>query len=404
MKTKIHALAALLCSCALTLTGCSSDEPAVDNTPVEVKLSPEQSEVVQAENTFALKVMDVLVNDEENLLLSPASLNTAMYMCANDALEPSLMLEFLGFDANKTDIAAINDMHSSMWRMLTRADDKVEIVSANAAWGVGELMLPGDVAKVLKSSYDANVGNTSSDKIQSEVNKFVSSKTKGVINEFKLPDMIDGLLFVNALYFKGEWKDKFDASKTYSGTFHNSDGSQSTVRMMESSAGRIVRTDGYDVLCLPYGNGSFEMMFVLPTEGRKLSEVMKSINSDELKRAVSISEGTSEGDVYCVNKITVPRFKIEGKQINLALALEQLGMPEIMLRSKTKDIGFNYAQQKSSIEVDEEGSTSASVTVTGVSTANGFNKVDMTLDRPFGFYVREKNSGAIIVMGAVNRL
>lgn len=396
-----YTLAAVLCTATISLTGCSSDEPAVDNTPVEVKLSPEQSEVVQAENTFALKVMDVLVNDEENLLLSPASLNTAMYMCANDALEPSVMLEFLGFDANKTDITAINDMHSSMWRMLTKADPKVDIVSANAAWGVGEFMLPGDVAKVLKSSYDAKVGNTSPDKIQSEVDKFVSSKTKGVINEFKLPGMIEGLLFVNALYFKGEWKDKFDASKTYSGTFHNSDGSQSTVKMMESRNGKIVKSDEYDVLCLPYGNGSFEMMFVLPTEGRKLSEVMKSISSDELKRISLLPKG----ETYPVGQAIVPRFKIEGEQLDLIPAFGHLGLPEIILRgANNKYVSFNYAQQKTCIEVNEDGSEAASVSVVGNITISTGNWVDMTLDRPFGFYVREKNSGAIIVMGAVNRL
>lgn len=407
---------ALLVGTVLALTGCSNDSDS-DYAPVEVKLTPAQTEIVRAENSLGLKLMHAMVDDGKNLLLSPASLNTAMYMMANDAVENeyidphgmvssrSDLIEFLGYDRG-TSISSINDNHSALWRMLTYADKQnVDIISANSAWSIGVLEFPEELSPILQASYNAGVFHTEASKIQDEINRFFARNSKGMIKEFKLGDNIQrGLLFANALYFSGQWKNKFDAAETADANFTNADGSTSKVRMMRRVGGDGVgmwRTEDYDALSLPYGNGSFEMLLVLPAEGKKLADVLRGIDAEAIAGDRILGEGCTPDD------IRLPKFSIDGDQLDLFDVMrEKLNLPDIWLGvAGNKAAPFNFAKQKVSIKVDESGSKAAAATVVGNLTGSFISHhASITFDRPFGFFVREKVSGAIVVMGAVNRL
>ena len=50
-----------------------------------------------------------------------------------------------------------------------------------------------------------------------KINKDVSEATKGLIKKIITPDSITvdtALILINAIYFKGDWQEKFDKSKT----------------------------------------------------------------------------------------------------------------------------------------------------------------------------------------------
>jgi serpin B len=53
--------------------------------------------------------------------------------------------------------------------------------------------------------------------VTDEVNLWAEKETKGLIKDILPPESVDNLtklIFTNALYFKGEWDQKFKASKT----------------------------------------------------------------------------------------------------------------------------------------------------------------------------------------------
>ena len=67
------------------------------------------------------------------------------------------------------------------------------------------------------------------DQVASEVNSWAEKETSGLIKELLPPGSVDSLtrlIFTNALYFKGAWNEKFDASATKEHDFHFSMGAQ----------------------------------------------------------------------------------------------------------------------------------------------------------------------------------
>ncbi|KAJ0963410.1 hypothetical protein J5N97_028532 [Dioscorea zingiberensis] len=94
------------------------------------------------------------------------------------------------------------------------------------------------------------------DEVAKEVNSWVDNMTSGLIKELLPSGSIDHntrLVFGNALYFKGAWDKKFDATKTTDSEFHLLNGSSVQVPFMASKEKQFLSAhDGFKVLGLPY--------------------------------------------------------------------------------------------------------------------------------------------------------
>ncbi|KAJ4964575.1 hypothetical protein NE237_016424 [Protea cynaroides] len=137
--------------------------------------------------------------------------------------------------------------------------------------------------------------------VVNEVNSWVEKETSGLIKEvlpLKSVHSSTKLVFANALYFKGTWNQKFDASKTKDYDFHLLEGGSVHVPFMTSKEDQFVCAyDGFKVLKLPYRQGEdkrrFSMYFFLLDAkdrlpalvekcffgGEKAVEVVNEVNS-----------------------------------------------------------------------------------------------------------------------------
>ncbi|CAI0558493.1 unnamed protein product [Linum tenue] len=89
------------------------------------------------------------------------------------------------------------------------------------------------------------------------VNAWAEKQTKGVIKEVLPSGAVDNttkLVFANALYFKGAWNEKFDASATKDHDFHLSSGSSIKVPFMTSKKKQFVSHLKGLGLVLPFSN------------------------------------------------------------------------------------------------------------------------------------------------------
>jgi serpin B len=104
------------------------------------------------------------------------------------------------------------------------------------------------------------------------VNSWVEKITSGLIKEILPPGSVDHttrLVLGNALYFKGAWSEKFDASKTKDSDFQLLDGSSVQAPFMSSTEKQyIAYNNNVKVLKLPYQQGGnkrqFSMYILLP--------------------------------------------------------------------------------------------------------------------------------------------
>ncbi|KAJ0750736.1 putative Serpin family protein [Helianthus annuus] len=96
--------------------------------------------------------------------------------------------------------------------------------------------------------------------VANEMNSWTKEKTKGLIKQVITADEVSNvtwLIFANAVYFKGLWRDKFSPLMTKEYDFHLLDGNKVQVPFMTHHALNPVGVyDDFKVLCLPYLRGA----------------------------------------------------------------------------------------------------------------------------------------------------
>jgi serpin B len=114
------------------------------------------------------------------------------------------------------------------------------------------------------------------------INGWVNQKTNGKIP--KTLDTIepaDVMFLINALYFYGNWREKFDPSKTTDDVFTTAPGITQPMRLMHRHGEMLyAENSSYQAVDLPCGNSAFTMTVLLPTPGTDIESVSTSLLSD----------------------------------------------------------------------------------------------------------------------------
>ncbi|EPQ20486.1 Serpin I2 [Myotis brandtii] len=146
------------------------------------------------------------------------------------------------------------------------------------------------------------------------ISAWVESKTDG-----KIKGMFSGeefgpltrLILVNAIYFKGDWKQKFRKEGTELMNFTKKDGATVKIPMMKA----LLRTKHgyfsessmkYQVLELPYKDDEFSLIIILPAEEAVGSVIIKTTDRSEKEDASgSITPCYGYKGAQCTNSCTL---------------------------------------------------------------------------------------------------
>lgn len=390
------------------LTSCSEDEPVAPDikyNPGTVKLTAAQQAQVENSNEFAWKFFkEVSKGEQQDVFVSPLSVTYALGMLANGAVGDTQkeILEGLEFRSGK--VQDINSLCHQLMMEAPKLDKSTKVSMANAVVANKNKPLQPDFKNVVEKQYQALVTNQDfgSPATLSFINQWASEQTHGMVPKLLdrvHPDAVTYLL--NALYFKGLWYHKFDKKRTQQESFTLADGKKLSVKMMHQKERFFAaENDNYQTVVLPYGNGSYEMVVLLPREGKDLSSLLQTMDAkkwkDNLKNTYS-----SKVD------LKLPRFtSAYTRELNDVLKL--LGMNIMFDRGKADLTKMSVAKafvskvlQKAKIEVDEDGSKAAAVTV--VETLDAATPPSRPImfhaNRPFMYAIVEHSTGTIFFMG-----
>jgi serpin B len=226
------------------------------------------------------------------------------------------------------------------------------------------------------------------------------NRIKTVVEQ--IPD--DAIMYIiNAVYFKGIWRSKFDPANTRKESFHAANGTARQVDMMhQTQIFKYSSGENFAGIELPYGNGAFSMILMLPHEGKTVDDVLKSLTNDALN---GILRTANLFDVH----VALPRFKLECKYALHEKTLPAMGM-KIPFSSVKADFGgisdiplyISGVFHKTFVELNEEGTEAAAVTSTEIGvTSVGQSPIDFRLNRPFLFVIMERSTGAILFTGKI---
>jgi serpin B len=176
--------------------------------------------------------------------------------------------------------------------------------------------------------------------------------------------------------------------------------------MRQTSSLRYGQGDGWQAVELPYARDQLGMLLVVPYEGR-FAQVESTLVAGGSGEGLIEQAAASLGDYQQV-ALALPKFTFRSRE-SLAAALKQLGMPTAF--SDAADFSGMTTQEPLSIgdviheayiAVDEAGTEAAAATaVTMVAGVSMAKPVELTIDRPFFFAVRDLATGDLLFFGRV---
>jgi serine protease inhibitor len=395
---------------ALLTLACSDPNgpgsSTIDELPRQLTVS--EQKLISGSNAFAFDLFHEINSAERsgNVFVSPLSASMALGMTLNgartttyDAMHSALRLG----DASSTEV---KEGYKSLISLLTGLDASTNIRIANSIWYQQDFPFSDAFIKEGQSYFDAEIKpvdfkvKASIDAINSWVSDATAKKIPSIIDNF---DGDEVMFLVNAIYFKGTWKNQFDKSRTSNAPFFALDGSSANVPLMTQSATLgIAHAADYVAVDLPYGNSAFTMTVVLPNQGVDINAFAESMTQAKWD-ALQSSMHQQEVPLY------LPRFKVTWKG-KLNSNLEQLGMGIAFTdRADFSGMGpppgalaITDVLQKTFVDVNEEGTEAAAATSVGIGPTSAPSPV--RVDRPFIFAIRERFSGTILFLGKIAKL
>ena len=410
---------AMMATVALAMSACSSTKKISDNKsndmtsmtaddeldPEFMVLSDAQYDLVKRNNQFALNLFSE-VKGLGSSVVSPMSVTYLMAMLANGA-EATTREEIMAtIGAKDFNIDEMNAFYAYLMKRAKTADKHTTLNIANYIALNKEFKLKKNYAATIADSYQGAVEalDFKDAKSTQRINGWCSEHTDNMI-----PTIIDEVdpsavaYIMNAIYFNGSWTDKFDKKDTKKEQFNGFTRDIKYVDMMHRNAKYYYTSnDVYSAVTLPYGSGAYSMTVLLPREGKFVSDVTKSLNADAIS---SLRRDMDE----CIVDLKLPRFTTEMK-LSLKDIISKLGAPSMFDASRSAFSSFASGNvyvsemlQKAKIEVSEEGTKAAAVTMGMVKLTSirpdEPRRVDFHCDRPFLYMIQDNYTGAILFMG-----
>ena len=392
-----------LCSVllVLTLTHCDTSNPK----PQPVAIDPVFG---QSTRNFSFDFIKTFDQDYvgQNYFVSPMSLHMALGMLLNgtEGLSKEELLNVLHLQNISEEV--YNENFKKLIDELPKADPKVVNTLANSLWQREGFAVNSVYTDLLKASFKAELHEEDFTKpaTLNKINQWAADNTNDKIKEILTEISPDQVLFlINALYFKGDWKAKFDKSKTAQKPFYGQNATKQVDMMMQQDTFAMADLNGIKVLEMPYGDGQYTMRIVLPENGN-VEQVLSGMNQ------IMWEEMTNKMAVKKVN-VSFPKLEMTFNA-KLNDVLKTMGVPSIFssdanlsgIAGTPGDLVVGFVKQDAFLKVDEEGSEAAAVTVIGIELTSVPLVEEFNCDKPFVFFIYEKTSGTIQFIGKINNL
>src|SRR5688572_12879159 len=324
--TAIGFLRKVLPAALLAVAACASSDPVAPATLTELPRPLTDRERVGAAtgNTFSFDLLRQinLSEPQANVFVSPLSASMTLGMTLNGAAGATAdeMRRALGFGESSQ--ASINDGYKRLIGLLRGLDSRTDLRIANSIFYRQGFPFEQAFLDTSSEYFDAEVRGLdfSAPSSVETINDWVSRST----NE-KIPTIIDGInpddvmYLINAVYFKGTWRSRFDPKETADAQFHALGGQSQPMRLMhQKSKLPYLETPDFQAVDLQYGNSAFSMTVILPRPGKDVNAVVAGLTESSWS---ALTAGFHETEV----DLHLPKVRLEYERV-LNDDLKALGM------------------------------------------------------------------------------
>ncbi len=353
---------------------------------------------------------------DENLFFSPHSISTALAMAYAGAHGTTglQMRDVLRFTLDRDPLhSAFNALDLALQGREQLEPpyegDGFQLRIANAVWGQIGYAFDASYLDVLALHYGAGmrlldfVSEPETSRLT--INDWVWRQTNERIEDLLPPGSISPdtrLVLTNAVYFHAPWLRPFDPEMTEPKSFTTHGGKEITVPMMhQTSSFGYAEWDGGRAVELLYNGAELSMVVLVPDAGR-FDAFEQSLTQEIYAGIVSRLETKQV-------ELALPRFTYS-TQVSLVPPLVALGMQKAFAPGEadfsgidgTRSLFVSDVVHQAFVSVDEAGTEAAAATaVLFERTAIPGPPVNVTVDRPFIFVIRDIPTGEILFVGRV---
>jgi len=375
----------------------------------------EQISLVEGNSAFAFELYQALKGEEGNLFYSPYSISLALAMTYAGARGETAqqMADTLQFLLGQDKLhPAFNWLDAELAQRGEGAEgqdgEEFRLNIVNAIWGQKDYEFLSDFLDVLAENYGAGLRildfMTETEKSRLTINDWVYDQTEKRIEDLIPQGAIDALtrlVLTNAIYFNAAWAYPFDEDMTGDSFFYLLDGGQVSVPMMKQTESfGFTEGEGYQAVELRYDGGELSMVILLP-EAEQFEAFEQTLNAQQVSDIISSLRPIEVS-------LTMPRFEFDS-EFGLKDTLAGMGMPiafsgaaDFSGMTGNPELFISDVVHKAFVAVDEAGTEAAAATAVIVGlTAVPPPPIEVTLDRPFIFLIRDIDTGTILFLGRV---
>ncbi|XP_027702798.1 leukocyte elastase inhibitor-like [Vombatus ursinus] len=368
-----------------------------------------------ANTRFAVELYKELADThpKENIFISPLSISTALAMVLVGARGDTAAQLSQTFHFNEVD--EVHSRFQSLNTTINKGGASYILKLANRLFGEKTYNFLSEFLDSTQKLYGAELATVdfqhASEAARKEINQWVKEQTEGKIPELLASGSVDSLtklVLVNAIYFKGNWEEKFDEALTTDAQFRLNKREKKSVKMMYQKKklpyGYITALK-CRVLELPYKGKELSMIILLPDDieddSTGLKEIEKQLSMEKLAEWTH-HENLDTIDVH----VHLPKFKMENTY-NLNSDLARMGVSDLFIGGKadlsgmsgSRDLFISQIVHKSFVEVNEEGTEAAAATAGIAQLTMLLPEEEFNADHPFLFFIRHNPTGNILFSG-----
>lgn len=405
---KKHLLLIVILLMAISCTNQNDPTTAIptDAKPIVMKAGMEKR--INQDNEFAFDLLKKTIAgfDQANVFVSPLSVSIALGMAWNGANGQTKTEMETALKMSGISVSDINEYYKLMQTTLPTIDPTTKLSIANSLWYRTGFPVKSDFLQINSDYFNAYVRELDFSQAWAKdtIDNWCSKKTNKLI-----PSIIDNIssdmrmYLINAVYFKGIWRQKFETKNTVEVNFTNELGTVVKVNMMSQTDTFAYAQDNYaKYLDMPYGNKAFSMTIVLPNEEKTTADVLNYLTTANWNNALS---AMTKGEVM----VKIPRFKVENK-FKLNSVLKNMGMNLAFSdfadfsKISVQSLKISEVLHKTYVVVNEEGTEAAAVTSVGMMTTSMPVVKEFIVNKPFLYLIREKSTGVILFIGKMGNV
>ena len=344
-------------------------------------------------------------NKKENMIYSPLSIRYALQMLNEGAN---------GNTKNQIE----NVIGNTNLRKYDNIKDILSLANALYIRDTYSESVKNEYKNTLSNNYNAEI-KYDSFKSADNINNWIENKTFGQIKNMLRDEIVTNpdneMFLINALAIDMAWKERFDGEDTHGGKFYLENGKEMTATMMnqENKSDNVSYYKDNKITTISmdleeYENQQMEFIAIMPNDN--LANYVENFGTDTLKD-ISNNMTLASKTKYGLD-ISIPRFSFD-YDLSLEDDLKKLGitdafnpnLADFSNMSSKRPLCVGGALHKANIDFTEKGVKAAAITVIymtdGMVLADEKKPIEIKIDKPFMYLIRDKKTGEIWFVGTV---